>query len=208
MDIVCAINPGITHCAALIDQNMTRKNWLQSGLEELARAGLDGLKVERICEAVGKTRGSFYHHFKDHHAFVVALLEYWQESSTANIIKAVEGISDPCKRRAALAMRVIELSSNCENAIRGWATTDERARAIVALVDDKRLEFLQHGILEMATEMGVNISTRQAKDLAMLDYGLFIGVLALKPEGSPEYFLGLNILSEEMLVAWMERNGK
>ena len=185
------------------NKRLTRENWLQLALNTLESEGVDGLKVERICNLAGKTRGSFYHHFEDHNTFVIALLEYWQADSTARIIKTVAQISNPNEQRIALARQVVDLSTASENAIRGWAGTDERARKVLARVDGARLEFLQKGIDAIAQETDLKLTQREIENLAMLDYGLFIGAQAVKPEGTSEYFLQLNALSQEMLAAWM-----
>ncbi len=187
-------------------KRMTREDWLERGLAALADEGVAGLSVERLCVLAGKTRGSFYHHFKDHNEFVMAMLEHWREASTARIIAAVSGVSDPRRQRLALARQTVGLSSASENAIRGWSGTDERARRVILKVDEHRLEFLRQGIVTLAAAAGIRLSPSRARDLALLDYSLFIGVHAIKPEASPKYYLKLNKLSESMLMAWMEKN--
>ncbi len=190
------------------NKRFTRDNWLQLALDALSRGGVDALKIDNICKLANKTRGSFYHHFTDHNKFIVSLLEYWHENSTALVIDAVKDISDPRQQRAELAKQIVELSATCENAIRGWAGTDERARKVVRQVDKMRLEFLQTGIVELAKEFDITLSPRQSHNLAVRDYGLFIGVLAIKPDASKDYCLQLNELSEDMLRTWLGNQGK
>ena len=184
---------------------MTRKDWLDFGLVVIGNEGVSGLKLERLCELAGKTRGSFYHHFEDHNEFVVALLECWQVDSAERIIDSVRHITNAREQRVALARQVVGLSSAIENAIRGWSGTDERAYAVVTIVDAARLEFLQKGIITLASESGITLTPEEAEDLAILDYGLFIGVHALKKDASPDYYFRLNELSENMLNAWMAK---
>ncbi|HER26507.1 MAG TPA: TetR/AcrR family transcriptional regulator [Rhodospirillales bacterium] len=187
------------------NKRFTIETWLELGLAVLGDAGVCGLSIERICAFAGKTRGSFYHHFADHNEFVVAVLEHWQKSSTASVIAAVVNVSDSHAQRKALARQVAELSSASENAIRGWAGTDERARRVVQKVDQSRLDFLEQGIVALAAQAGIQLTGPEAQRLALLDYGLFIGIHALRPGETADYYLKLNELSENMLKAWMDK---
>ena len=190
------------------NNRFTRDNWLELGLVALGGEGVSALTVERMCAAAQKTRGSFYHHFEDHNAFVLGLLEHWRETSTAKIIATVSEIEDPRQQRIALARQVVELSATCENSIRGWAGTDQRAGRVVRQVDEARIAFLQSGVEAMAREAAVKLKSGEAERLAMLDYGLFIGALAIKPEATNEYYLSLGALSEELMAAWMAQRAE
>lgn len=69
-----------------------KSDWLALGLQELASKGPAALRIKDLCAAVGKTIGSFYHHFEDQAAFVDALLKHWQETFTQPVIDALEEI--------------------------------------------------------------------------------------------------------------------
>ena len=49
-----------------LSARLGRDDWLALGLERLAAEGPRALRLENICAAAGRTRGSFYHHFRDH----------------------------------------------------------------------------------------------------------------------------------------------
>lgn len=182
-----------------------RTDWLALGLRVLEKEGVTGLGIERICASAKKTRGSYYHHFKDQNAFSVALLDYWQKINTQSVIEMTEVIRDPREQRLELAKRVVEISSASERAIRGWAGIDERAEAVLKQVDNARVNFLRFGILALAKQMGVEISLKQADELAVIDYSLFLGAHMLKPDAPAQYYLGLASLSQQMLEAWLEK---
>jgi len=187
------------------NRRMAREDWLVLGLGVLERQGIAGLTVESLCKNAGKTRGSFYHHFEDHNAFIVGLLEHWRRNSTERIIEIAGRIDDPHEQRRALVRQVVELSPIIETSIRGWGESDQRARAVLLKVDEARLEFLRKGIDALAQEAGVKITATEVTDLAMLNYGLYVGVHALKPGAPQNYYLKINELSEAMLAAWLEK---
>src|SRR5262249_53963495 len=53
------------------------QDWLQAGYTLLAEQGARALKVERLCQQAGVTRGSFYWHFEDMDSYRAALVESW-----------------------------------------------------------------------------------------------------------------------------------
>jgi len=186
-------------------KRLNKEDWLVLGLGVLERQGLAGLTVEYLCESAGKTRGSFYHHFVDHNGFIIALLEHWRRNSTESIIEIAGKSDDPHEQREVLVRQVVELSPIIETRIRGWGESDERARAVLRKVDEARLKFLRKGIGALAQKAGVELSRPEISELAILNYGLFIGVHALKPGASRNYYLKINELSEAMLAAWLEK---
>lgn len=49
------------------------------GYTVLAEEGVRALKVERLCQQAGVTRGSFYWHFEDIDNYRAALVESWNK---------------------------------------------------------------------------------------------------------------------------------
>ena len=43
---------------------VTRREWLDAGLELLADEGAPAVTIERLTGKLGVTKGSYYHHFK------------------------------------------------------------------------------------------------------------------------------------------------
>src|SRR5215510_439365 len=52
-------------------------DWIQAGYTLLAEDGLQAIKVDRLCDRLGVTKGSFYWHFSDMAAYRAALIESW-----------------------------------------------------------------------------------------------------------------------------------
>ena len=55
--------------------------WLEVGYELFTTYGLEGLKVEKMANIIGKSRSSFYHHFADIEIFTEMLLQVHTERS-------------------------------------------------------------------------------------------------------------------------------
>ena len=53
---------------------MTREEWINHGLSALDASGPDALSLAALAARAGVTKGSFYHHFEDHDAFVAGLM--------------------------------------------------------------------------------------------------------------------------------------
>ncbi len=52
-------------------------DWIQAGFALLAEGGPSALRVDRLCDRLGVTKGSFYWHFADLQAYRTSLLEAW-----------------------------------------------------------------------------------------------------------------------------------
>lgn len=146
---------------------LTPVDWCDAGLSLLRDEGMPALTIDRMCAALERTKGSFYHHFRDLDAFLVALLQRWEENQTDGPIRFAAGEEDPRERAARLDEAVERLDHRLELAVRGWGVWDERARRAVERVDGRRLEYLT-GLYEA---MGVD----GAREMAQLEYVAFVG---------------------------------
>ncbi|AWD20722.1 hypothetical protein B6K69_02825 [Fuscovulum blasticum] len=71
-----------------------REDWIEAGLELLARGGPSALRVGAAARRLAVTRGSFYCHFRDRAAWRDALLAYWEHLCFAELVlgrRAPEG---------------------------------------------------------------------------------------------------------------------
>lgn len=126
-----------------------KAQWLSAGLEALRKGGVGAVRVERLAVDVGVTKGSFYHHFRDRHALLEAVLEYWSREMTDaefERIQTLPGGNDTVALRArlvALAEDVLEKGmGRYDPAIRAWARQDRKVAAVVAQVDRRRVKAL------------------------------------------------------------------
>src|SRR5262249_45493149 len=155
-----------------------RADWLDLGLALLAKDGPDGLRIEALCAAAQKTKGSFYHHFADHDAFLAALLGHWRELHTDRIIRLVD--REPAAARPrVLADIATGADHRIERAIRRLAAVDAQAQAALAAVDTQRLRYL-----ERLNRDDASVPKRDARLVATLEYAAFVGLEILFPDES------------------------
>ena len=156
---------------------LKREDWLAIGLRELGGTGPEALRIEALCEVTDKTRGSFYHHFKDHRAFTDALLEHWFQRDTERVITEVE--QNPGDKRHALDRLAAGLDERVEMAIRRLAANDATARTVVARVDARRIGYLKDLNIQ---EFGM--AANEALELAEIEYATFVGFQMLFPDAN------------------------
>ena len=124
---------------------MSRKSktdWFWACNQILVRDGAQKITIDALCQEVGVTKGSFYHHFKGIDDFVDAYLVFFEQEGTLQIIDTVEEESSP----QAKIRRLIKLSTSyppeLEVSIRAWAHQDARVRALFERVDQQRLAYV------------------------------------------------------------------
>jgi AcrR family transcriptional regulator len=122
---------------------LSAKDWLDQGLEALAKTGFTALKAEPLAKAMGVSRGSFYWHFKDIGAYHAAILKHWREVAAEQVIANLEASSKDDNPLLLLLRRTFSSRLALENAVRTWATLDPLARAAVLATDRRRLSYVQ-----------------------------------------------------------------
>ena len=73
---------------------LTREQWLERGLRLLEQQGPGVMNVETLTRHMGVTTGSFYWHFKNHYAFLEALMEIWAQETTYDVVNSLETVDD------------------------------------------------------------------------------------------------------------------
>jgi AcrR family transcriptional regulator len=157
-------------------ERLTPENWLETGLNLLATEGEKALTIERLCQVSSRTKGSFYHHFKNRDEFITALLEYWQSEHINRIISIVGQLDDLNERRRKLDHLAASLDSQIEPAIRNWSGGDERVQQALKSVDEKRINYLAQLISELGQP-----DKDVALELAIVEYATFVGLQYLFP---------------------------
>ena len=155
---------------------LSAKDWLDQGLRTLARSGFTALKAEPLAKAMRVSRGSFYWHFADIGAFRTAILGYWREVATEQIIADLEAVSANANPLPRLVRRAFGTKPALENAVRTWATVDPAARAAVQAIDERRLNYVQR-IFRIS-----GLSPEMARARAQILYWAYLGyALSDKP---------------------------
>ncbi|MGA8250164.1 MAG: TetR/AcrR family transcriptional regulator [Mycobacterium sp.] len=127
-------------------------DWLEAGYALIAEDGVRALKIERLCQQVGATRGSFYWHFEDIGSYREALVASWNSflEQDRNSLASLDGL--PPRERLSKMMDQLVSSQHwmLERAMREWARSDPTAAANVRAADRRVLRavakvFEDHG---------------------------------------------------------------
>jgi AcrR family transcriptional regulator len=148
--------------------------WIEAGFEEIARTGVEGVRVEVLAKNLGVTKGGFYRRFRDRAALLESMLQSWSDGRIAAIEKhtSLDGASARERLKALIGLyseRMNTEGMSIELAIRQWARSDELAAAAVASVDAARLKNVGH--LYRAT----GLPTEEADAQAFLFYCFVFG---------------------------------
>jgi AcrR family transcriptional regulator len=119
--------------------------WIGAGFAELARTGIEGVRVEVLAKQLGVTKGGFYRRFRDRGALLEAMLTSWALGRIAAIEQQARLDEAPPRGRLKALIRLYSERTNTEGmaielAIRQWARSDQAAAASVARVDAARLK--------------------------------------------------------------------
>lgn len=146
-----------------------KEDWLNAGLAILAERGAPALTIERVSEALGLSKGSFYHHFGGLAGYRTALLAHYEARTTTRIIDQVEADSRATAEEKLSLLSATVLSHGgdpaLEIAMRAWAQQDLQVAAMQQRVDRTRVDYLR-GLM---TDLGRN------PDLGDLMYLVLIG---------------------------------
>ncbi len=126
------------------------EDWIRAALDVMAEDGVKGVTIQRLCQRLGVTIGSFYWHFSDMEAFRDEVAKRWfqdglpasakfgpDSNPQENLLTAMKAFSSPRNRNIARAMR-------------DWSETNEGARSSTKAVDERMFELL----LEAFESMG------------------------------------------------------
>jgi len=148
----------------------SKTDWLELGLKILTNEGPSAIRIETLCEQAMRTKGSFYHHFKDRSAFVTDLMSHWEKNLTARVIEKTERAANPQARLRVLNRLAGRIDADLERAIRRWAGAENSVADAVARVDKRRIDFLAR-----LWQEAKNISSQQAIDLAVMNHATWVG---------------------------------
>jgi AcrR family transcriptional regulator len=167
-----------------VKEQEASQDWVTAGLAELARAGVDGVRVEVLAERLGVTKGGFYRRFKDRRALLNAMLDTWRDGRVAAIGRQAEaGGESPVERLRAIFKLYSERASAqgiaIELAIRQWARTDSDAAVAAEKVDAARLKTVS------SLYRNLGLSAPDADARAVLFYTFLFGQSMLFLDDTP-----------------------
>jgi AcrR family transcriptional regulator len=153
---------------------LSRSAYYEAGLELLAESGHGGLTIAALCDRLGVTKGSFYHHFVDMAEYVELLLDHWEADHATRLIALSESVTDPEERFDLLQGIAVGLPHGAEAAIRAWSWNNEVVAATQQRVDQARLAHL--------TRAGVDagLPPARAKRMAKISLSVLVGMQLLE----------------------------
>jgi len=123
-----------------------RASWIEEGLRSLGVGGPDAIRIEKLAQALGVTKGGFYWHFEDRRDLVEEMLDAWERLVIDEVIDRVErGGGDArtkLRRLSALAGTTSELMK-IELGIRDWARRDAGVAKRVKRTDNRRMDYVR-----------------------------------------------------------------
>ena len=181
----------------------TREDWLKIGLQLLSNSGEQALTLEQLCKIASRTKGSFYHHFKNHDDFINALLKYWRSKYTEQIITAVEQQKDPIIQRKELDRLAANVDNRLERIIRNWSSVDRRVRQTIREVDEQRIKYLTDLIYKLG-----HLNQKTANELAIIEYAAFLGLRYLFPDNKSKQIEHFGTRVNEIISSYSSQSNK
>jgi AcrR family transcriptional regulator len=125
-----------------------RTSWIQEGLRALGVGGPDAVRVEKLAQALGVTKGGFYWHFEGRGALLEEMLDAWERLVVDEVIERVESGGGDARTKLA---RLFALTSsrearrlmNLELAVRDWARRDKAVARRLRRLDNRRMEYMR-----------------------------------------------------------------
>jgi AcrR family transcriptional regulator len=123
-----------------------RASWIQEGLRALGVGGPDAVRVEKLAEALGVSKGGFYWHFDGRPALLEEMLDAWERLVVDEVIERVEaGGGDArakLRRLSALASSSRDLMK-IELPVRDWARRDKAVAKRLRRIDNRRMDYMR-----------------------------------------------------------------
>lgn len=160
------------------NERLAKADWVEVGLAALAETGVEAVRIERLAERLGVTKGSFYWHFANRDALLSEILAAWRVVATNAIIAEVEAAGgDAHAKLKTLFAIAARLEGRLDLAVRRWAAADPRAQDALEAIDRRRLGYLE----ALFGEIG--FTRLEARARARLVYNALIGEFVRRTGG-------------------------
>jgi AcrR family transcriptional regulator len=123
-----------------------RTSWIEEGLRALGVGGPDAVRIEKLAQALGVTKGGFYWHFEDRRAFLEEMLDAWERAGVDAVIERVEGEGGDARAKLRQLFAIASSGGDLlkiELAIRDWARRDRALAKRLRRVDNRRMEYMR-----------------------------------------------------------------
>jgi len=117
---------------------LTQHDYYEVAMRMLAESSHESLTIVALCDELGVSKGSFYHHFGGWPGFVTALLESWERENALEAKENAEKIDAVGTKFRLLSALIESTPHEAEAALRVWSHTDPVVKAVVDRVDSTR----------------------------------------------------------------------
>ncbi|MBJ7340113.1 TetR/AcrR family transcriptional regulator [Mycolicibacterium sp.] len=125
-------------------------DWIQAGYGLLAEEGIKALKIDRLCDRLGVTKGSFYWHFDGMPSYRAVLIDSWGRLRDEDR-RAFDDFGDLAPRDRLSQMMTSLVSPRhwtLERAMREWARSDDAVADSVRSADRRLLRAVRQAFLD------------------------------------------------------------
>jgi AcrR family transcriptional regulator len=165
------IRYSIVMASSTRSRRLSSQDWIKAATDALIKDGVASIAVESLAEKLGTTKGSFYHHFKNRDALIVAALEEWEREQTETVIEQLQLIRDPRQRlRAVIEAAITDRDGGIRDAAFLSAAHHLLVRPIVARVTARRLGYMADSFAELG------MPRSEAQRRALLLYLSYLGL--------------------------------
>ena len=127
-----------------VERNQLKRfDWLLAALELFVAEGIDAVRITRLADELGVTRGSFYWHFSNRDDLIESLVAYWRDKNTSVIVEAVNSatsLSDGIFNFFDTCVDSNQFDPRLDLAIREWARRSQDIREQIDLADSTRVK--------------------------------------------------------------------
>ena len=123
-----------------------RASWIDEGLRALGVGGLDAVRIEKLAETLGVTKGGFYWHFDDRRALLDEMLDAWERVGVDAVIERLEAEGGDARAKLRRLFAIASSGDDLleiELAIRDWARRDKAVAGRLRRVDNRRMEYMR-----------------------------------------------------------------
>ncbi|MFI1464393.1 TetR/AcrR family transcriptional regulator [Nocardia carnea] len=126
-------------------------DWVDGALNLLSREGIGAIKIQRLCQELGVTKGSFYWHFDDIEQLMTAMADRWSaiQSRTVRDMAAFAEIPVEERIEKMAAMLVDQRHWIVETSVREWSRSNPKVAAAVRNLDQRVFETVKRTMLDL-----------------------------------------------------------
>ena len=123
-----------------------RTSWIDEGLRALGVGGPDAVRIEKLAQALGVTKGGFYWQFEDRRALLEEMLDAWEWVMIDEVIERLEGEGGDAraKLRRLFAMAIAgDRLLRMDLAVRDWSRREPAVAERLRRLDNRRMDYMR-----------------------------------------------------------------